>query len=319
MATPAEQLEQEQPKTTREQIEAIIGRELEPGIYHDIPNELYHRGPGISKSGLDIIARSPAHYITQKYNPKPSTPAMMLGTAFHALVLEPEEFEKVYLPDPTGGSRAKAAIEQRQQLQDAGHVLINSRANEDAGIWGRSDWDTIHYMRDAVMEHPIAPLFIANGTAEASCYWLADISYRTFDPEWPEKKTRKLCKCRPDFLDDAHNFAVDLKSALDASYSGFARACVDRRYHVAAPFYLQGLAAVGSPRDDYVFIAVEKEPPYAVGVYSLGQRWKDLGTVLAKRDLETYARCHERDEWPAYETDPRQLELPKYAEFVKIS
>ena len=37
---------------------------IEPGcFYANLPNELYHKGPGISKSGLDQIRRSPAHYV----------------------------------------------------------------------------------------------------------------------------------------------------------------------------------------------------------------------------------------------------------------
>jgi hypothetical protein len=33
-----------------------------PGLYADIPFEEYLAAPGISKHGLDLIARSPLHY-----------------------------------------------------------------------------------------------------------------------------------------------------------------------------------------------------------------------------------------------------------------
>ena len=36
-------------------------REVPDGIYADLDSRAYHDGPGISKSGLDLIARSPAH------------------------------------------------------------------------------------------------------------------------------------------------------------------------------------------------------------------------------------------------------------------
>ena len=50
---------------------------LVPGQYYDdIPNEAYHRGPGVSSSNLKTIGRSPLHYRTEKDHPKPSTPAM---------------------------------------------------------------------------------------------------------------------------------------------------------------------------------------------------------------------------------------------------
>lgn len=72
---------------------------MEPGIYPDIPNSDYHKGPGISKSGLDLIAKSPAHYYhaVNAANDNEPTAAQALGTAFHTLLLEPEVFKKEYV------------------------------------------------------------------------------------------------------------------------------------------------------------------------------------------------------------------------------
>ena len=73
---------------------------MKPGIYRGIPNDDYHRGPGISKSGLDLIRKSPAHYraaVTAANDNRPEpTPSQVLGTAFHMLVLEPAEFVRTY-------------------------------------------------------------------------------------------------------------------------------------------------------------------------------------------------------------------------------
>ncbi|AWM87342.1 hypothetical protein C4E04_11760 [Microvirga sp. 17 mud 1-3] len=73
---------------------------MKPGFYDGIANAEYHGGPGISKSGLDLIARSPLHYRAvveaANENERQPTPAQALGTAFHALLLEPAEFTKDY-------------------------------------------------------------------------------------------------------------------------------------------------------------------------------------------------------------------------------
>lgn len=71
---------------------------MEQGIYDSISNADYHGGPGISKSGLDLIAKSPAHYFhaINAANDNEPTDAQAFGTAFHALLLEPEEFQKTY-------------------------------------------------------------------------------------------------------------------------------------------------------------------------------------------------------------------------------
>lgn len=71
---------------------------IEPGIYTDIPNDAYHAGPGISKTGLDLFHRSPFHLHAIKSGlfPKPETKSQYLGRAFHACVLEPNVFAKEY-------------------------------------------------------------------------------------------------------------------------------------------------------------------------------------------------------------------------------
>lgn len=71
---------------------------MKPGIYKSITNNDYHKGPGVSKSGLDLINRSPLHYLaaTTAEHDREATASQALGTAFHALLLEPNEFIKQY-------------------------------------------------------------------------------------------------------------------------------------------------------------------------------------------------------------------------------
>lgn len=71
---------------------------IEPGIYTDIPNDAYHAGPGISKTGLDLFHRSPFHLHAIKSGmfPKPETKSQYIGRAFHTVVLEPDVFAREY-------------------------------------------------------------------------------------------------------------------------------------------------------------------------------------------------------------------------------
>lgn len=74
---------------------------MKPGIYQpeQLNNETYHALEAVSKSDLDKINRSPAHYKYAKENPTPPTPAMERGTAVHMAVLEPDEFRRHYAPE----------------------------------------------------------------------------------------------------------------------------------------------------------------------------------------------------------------------------
>jgi exodeoxyribonuclease VIII len=71
---------------------------MKPGVYNDISNAEYHGGPGVSNSGLALIRRSPLHFRARQLaaNDNAHTAAQAIGTAFHALLLEPESFYRDY-------------------------------------------------------------------------------------------------------------------------------------------------------------------------------------------------------------------------------
>ena len=121
-----------------------------------------------------------------------------------------------------------------------------------------------------------------------------------------------------DFINEAHELIIDLKSTTDASYTAFGYSCIEYRYHVQQPFYLDGLAAVGQRMKGFVFVAVEKQPPYAVACYTIDPDSCRIGRDLIRRNLETYARCHDSDIWPGYEP-LRDLDLPAKVKYVPIS
>lgn len=91
--------------------------ERKPGIYAGIPNADYHGGPGYSKSSLDLVAKSPAHLAEVRATANDNTPtrAQAIGTAFHALILEPDEFDQQYVR-PLNRDDYPDAIEDRDVL-----------------------------------------------------------------------------------------------------------------------------------------------------------------------------------------------------------
>ena len=255
---------------------------LVPGqVYDDIPNAAYHRGPGLSSSNLKALARSPLHYRTAKDHPKAPTAEMALGTALHTLILEPDTFEATYAALPADapkrpterqlnakkpGPATLAAITYWAQwdADHAGQTLVDTRPGDDP-FWKPSDWDRIHYMRDAIMAHPVAALFLQSFVPELSMYWLEPtrVPLDEGDVEHPQ-----LAKARFDIIDQAHNLGVDIKTARDASYSGFTRAVVEYGYHISRQWYMRGQRTCGLDLQEFVFIVVEKEPPWGVGCYN---------------------------------------------------
>lgn len=132
-------------------------------IERNLPIEEYHSGPGISKSALDQIARSPAHYMAYKAAPHEPTPAMLLGSVFHAAVLEPGEFDARYCVAPEG-------IDRRTKVGKEAWAEFEYEANGKEII--KPDiMCTVRGMAQSVAAHPLARSLVTGGTAEQSIYW----------------------------------------------------------------------------------------------------------------------------------------------------
>lgn len=162
-------------------------------------------------------------------------------------------------------------------------------------------WDQLHAMANAVHSHPAAGALLTGcpGEAEKSVYWNDAI-------------TGVLCRCRPDWWRD-DNVIVDLKTTEDASPEGFAKSMANYRYDVQAAYYMDGIQKATRKRPKaFVFIAVEKKPPYGVGVYVLDADSLELGRAQYQHDLRIYAECVRTGEWPGYGDKIQTISLPAW-------
>jgi hypothetical protein len=269
---------------------------MKVGIKRTLSNDEYHASEGISKSGLDLIAKSPLHYwakyIDPQREPRDPTPSMRLGTAIHAAVLEPDRFAVEYRVAPDVDRRTKegkAAFETFQQ------ICAESKATPISA----SDFEICKAVSRQVRSHPTAQMLFDTGAAEQSAYWIDD-------------ETGVLCKCRPDWL--TRQVVVDLKSTTDASPQAFQRSAYAYRYHVQAAWYLDGLAAAtGKRRDVFVFAAFEKDPPFACAFYYADESMIAAGRAEYRALLRQYAECLQTGKWQGYPIELQALTLPGWA------
>src|SRR5262249_12038745 len=123
-------------------------------------------------------------------------------------------------------------------------------------------------------------------------------------------------RARIDFV-NAGNALVDIKTTEDARLESFSRTILNLRYHVQAAYYLDiwndSLAIGQTPKESFVFIAAEKPPPCAVGVYDLAREAINAGRREYIRLLQLYMECEEQNEWPAYNPDVQEITLPAWA------
>lgn len=256
----------------------------------DLSNAEYHASDAVSKSGLDLIRKAPALYKWRRENQTPATPAMRLGTLTHTAVLEPHRLAGDIMTTPKIDRRTSAGKAEWEAF------LIASEGKE---LVEPDELEQLYAIRDSVHAHPAAGKALGMiREVESSIFWnIGDVD----------------CRCRPDAITTS-GVIVDLKTTRDASPDGFTKSIAQYRYHVQAAYYSDGFAAAfGEAPRGFVFIAVETEPPYLVGVYVASAQMVLRGRSAYEADLETFRRCRDADEWPGYSDTPLTLDLPKWA------
>ncbi len=269
---------------------------MEPGIY-TMSNEDYHRGKGkdaLSKGGLDKLDKSPAHLKIHFEEESKPTPAMIFGSNFHCAALEPEIFKRDYMVEPDFGDK-------RKKENKAAHVIFQLEVEEKGlTIISQSDMDLINYMVDSLYESDVVSGLLSDGIAEQSFFWN--------HPKWGFG-----CKVRPDYLNDKYRIAIDLKSAADASPEAFGKATANYKYHWQGSWYLDGINELSPEKyEEFVFIVVEKTPPYAVQNYILKRDDIYLAELQIEPLLSQYAECLASDVWPGPSDRIQTLTLPAW-------
>lgn len=261
---------------------------------HNLPFADYKTMGGVNWSSLKHMGHSPAHFQAHQLEPGEPTEDMRTGSALHCLALEGEA---AYL------SRFAVAPKCNRRTNDGKATWAAFvEANTDKEIITQEQDALARSMTEAVLSHPKA------GRLLALC------SEREVSLQWEDPSTGVLCKGRLDALNAKHGLVLDLKTAKDASPRGFARAAADLQYHGQAAFYLNGLAADGIEAE-FLFLAVEKAPPFAVGVYHIGGEELEAGRRLVAQYLDLFAHCTATGEWPGYLADVQSLTLPRWALF----
>lgn len=252
-----------------------------PELTHQpgLTNEAYHRLKAVSPSQIKVLGRSPLHYFDQflaeDREKKEPTPAMLMGTALHTAVLEPELWDQtIAVPKQAFDRRSKVGKELAAEFEreSAGKIVL---APEDA--------DEVRRMADAVRKHPAANFLLdMPGRREASYTWT--------DPA-----TGLECKTRPDWHSEDRRIVVDVKTCRDASRVEFAKAISNLDYHVQAAWNQGALDA-----EQFLTIAVESSRPWAVAVYPASGALIAAGQRRIEQAMELLAECWRTGNWPGY-------------------
>ncbi len=267
----------------------------ETSIITDMDIEAYHADEAISRSNIMTFKKTPKHYWYERYSGrcKASTPTeeMILGNAVHTFVLEPGQFHKRYYIWQKQNKTTKAG---KASWLEASTIA----AENNLTIINSEQYNQIQEMYASIMGNQVAKDLVEGGKYEQSLFWI-------------DNDTGLACKARPDIWQ--HGFVGDLKTCNTAAPRAFERAIHDYGYHIQAAMIQEAIkSCTGELINDFVFIAIEKTPPYAVCCYGLDSIALEVGSAIFHETLNNIKHCMDIGEWPSY--PDAYIGLPKWVE-----
>lgn len=268
---------------------------MTPQLHYELAFAEYQSLPGWNPSRVKIALLDSPLALKWAMDHEPladesETPAMRLGTAAHARILQPAEFAGWYEIWRGGRRQGKAWEEFRDQAEAEGKTVISLDEHE-----------TIADMAEACERHEWANrLLLAPGDAELSMTWQDEV-------------TGLPCKGRADLV--SHDgVLVDLKTAADPSPRAFVATGTRLGYHISLAAYRIGLRACGVDIRAVYIVAVQNRPPFDAVVYEIPPATLRQGERDWRRGLDLVHRCLDTGEWPGCGGSmPVQYELPEWA------
>tara|TARA_R110002012_G_scaffold168976_2_gene332737 strand:- start:2242 stop:3369 length:1128 start_codon:yes stop_codon:yes gene_type:complete len=263
----------------------------------DMPSEQYHSHKALGHTDLLRVAKSPSLFRYHRENPVDSnTKALVIGSATHTAALEPDKFDDEFaiMPAEIEGHGPRSAHYKRQ--------FERIQEERPKVRWlSQGDYDLVMNLAEAAVGHPILRDFLSQPhKAEGSVFFRAH---------------RTLCKARPDLVVYRRGREIDvldLKTCQDASPgpSGFPRQIATWGYDTQMVFYTKGLETNGFKVNRFIFLAVEKTPPYLTGAYEVNRDSLVTAREIVQKACATYQDCNERDVWPGYGEKIHKVALP---------
>jgi len=244
------------------------------------PAEAYHRRKEISRGMLaDFHERRrlfEGRYISHTIPPKKPTRQMEIGTLVHAAILEPAKIDSLYvvIPDDllasNGAASTKAAKEFIASARSSGQSVVKAE-----------DLDMIRAMA-ANVQSTVGPLLGSGALAERTITW-----------EHPA--TGLMCRCKPDWYRPTTRgtaIGFDIKTTGDISKHGFSGSVESFAYWLQDAHYSEGIEiATGKPVEEFIFVAVETEPPYQCRAFQIDDDARAAAKEHRERLMAELAEC----------------------------
>jgi hypothetical protein len=222
------------------------------------------------------------------------TDAMIVGSAFHDMILRPGLFKELWgvLPEGfTARSNDSKALKAELEAKYNGRVLKADQHNELL-TWGKAA------EQDPVLKSLLP--FITD--TELTLTW---------------QEGTIPCKARIDAVAKIKDqtLLIDIKTAKSAAPYAFMQSCVGYGYIIQSCHYLAGARANGLIPEEstkFIHVVLEKEPPYLVATYTLDDATLELGEKRRQEALRKYGLAKGSDIWPGYSQQIETVSAPHF-------
>lgn len=246
-------------------------------------NAEYEALEGIRRSDLWRISETPMHFKYHLEHPEEPTPALLFGQAMHTYLLEPERFAEDVAVAPDVDRRTKEGRNQYAQFLDIaeGKTTITS-----------ADLERIVEMRKALDSNPDVVEILDNIVTVETPF------------TWADAETGEPCKIKVDMIANINGqpYVVDYKTTASCADGKFESACRRFGYDFQSGMYTEGVNVNTFEAHGFIFIAQEKDAPYACRVYYCDEGFIERGKRIFHDLLERYHHCKVTDTWEGYES-----------------
>lgn len=270
----------------------------------NMPERLYHADrSAVSQSALkEMIQKSPMHFLYKwsiRDGDEPPTDAQRIGTLLHLALLEPEKY----------AARVVIAkkFDRRTKEGKAGAKAFEASLAPDAIVVDVNEKKQIEAMAISVMSDDMAGPILRSSTMrkELTGYFTCSL-------------TGVRCRIRLDGYDPSGDrLIIDLKTTEDASDEAISKTIWNWRYDVQAATYLEGAMVIdkipmSEPVPLYVWIFVEKAPPYACVVRFPDEDMLERANADRVAAMRRLKECIVANKWPGYPA-AKSIGLPAWA------
>ena len=231
-------------------------------------------------SALSRMRQSPAHYrhyLDAKFKP---TPAMLLGTIVHQIILGAREGKAVVIYEDA--RRGKAWTDFKAE-------------HEGDEIVTRPEYDKAELIAEAVLANETVAGMLKHCAVERSMCWTIN---------------GRECAGTPDL---SHSSLVaDLKVTASADPRKVAWHARDMGWLGQLAWYDNAMTVNGDDSERAMYIiAVESKPPHCVTPMMLTTAAENEGRRLWRSCWERLAVCEENNDWPGYVRGIAALDVPE--------